>query len=159
MSTVGAHPGPRPAVPVGPSVERWQAMNAIERERFFADVFAAFNVPAEAMTEGRPHRRAKSAALDALTLHFRSIRRTIYVADELAVVYGKETRPLPQPPRVVGEERPLDQLRGRHPLPHGRRKDPGAGQVPRSLGHPHDSVSHIFPRQERGRAGPSPRSE
>ena len=49
--------------------------------------------------------------------------------------FGKEPRPLPQPPRVVGEERPLDQLRGRHPLPHGRRKDPRAGQVPRSLGH------------------------
>ena len=65
-------------------------MSAIERERFFADVFAAFDVPAEAMTEGRPHRRAKSAALDALTLHFRSIGRTIYVADELAVVYPGE---------------------------------------------------------------------
>jgi len=56
MSTVGAHPGPRPpSVRVGPSVERWQAMSASERERFFADVFAAFDVPAEAMTEGRPH--------------------------------------------------------------------------------------------------------
>ena len=42
------------AVPVGPSVERWQAMSAIERERFFADVFAAFDVPAEPMTKGRP---------------------------------------------------------------------------------------------------------
>ena len=91
MSTAGVHPGPRPpAVPVGPSVERWQAMSASERDRFFADVFAAFDVPAEAMTEGQPHRRAKSAALDALTLHFRTIGRTIYVAGELAVVYPGE---------------------------------------------------------------------
>jgi len=29
-------------------------MSAIERERFFADVFAAFDVPAEPMTKGRP---------------------------------------------------------------------------------------------------------
>jgi Uma2 family endonuclease len=71
-------------------VERWHAMSASERERFFADIFAAFDVPTEAMTEGRPHRRAKSAALDALTLHFRSIGRMIYVADELAVVYPGE---------------------------------------------------------------------
>ncbi len=91
MSTA-VRPGPPPpyAVPVGPSVERWRAMSTIERERFFAAIFAAFDVPAEAMTEGRPHRRAKSAALDALTLHFRSIGRTIYVADELAVVYPGE---------------------------------------------------------------------
>jgi Uma2 family endonuclease len=58
------------------------------------------------MTEGRPHRRAKSAALDALTLHFRSIGRTIYVADALAVVHPGEpvfspdllaVRDVPQP--------------------------------------------------------------
>jgi Uma2 family endonuclease len=92
MSPAVVRPGPTSpsAVPVGPSVERWQAMSAIERERFFADVFAAFDVPAQAMTEGRPHRRAKSAALDALTLHFRSTGRTIYMADELAVVYPGE---------------------------------------------------------------------
>jgi len=81
-------------------------MSAIERERFFADLFAAFDVPTQAMTEGRPHQRAKSAALDALTLHFRSTGRTIYVADELAVVYPGEpvcspdllaVRDVPQP--------------------------------------------------------------
>jgi Uma2 family endonuclease len=92
MSPAVVRPGPPPpsAVPVGPSVERWQAMSAIERERFFADIFAAFDVPTQAMSEGRPHRRAKSAALDALTLHFRSTGRAIYVADELAVVYPGE---------------------------------------------------------------------
>jgi len=91
MSTA-ARPSPPPAsaVPVGPSVERWHAMSASERERFLADIFAAFDVPAEAMTGGRPHRRAKSAALDALTLHFRSIGRAIYVADDLAVVHPGE---------------------------------------------------------------------
>jgi Uma2 family endonuclease len=87
---------PQPAhVPVGPSVERWRAMSAAERDRFFADVFAAFDVPAEAMAEGRPHRRAKSAAFDALTLHFRSTGRMIYVADELAVIYPGEPTFLP----------------------------------------------------------------
>lgn len=77
-------------VPIGPSAERWRSMTRGERENFFADVFAALNQPAEAMTEGRPHSRAKSAAFDALTLHFKTTGRTIYVADELAVVYPGE---------------------------------------------------------------------
>ncbi len=91
MSTAAVHPGPPPSpTPVGPSVERWKAMSATERDRFFTDLYAALNASPEAMPEGRPHSRAKSAALDALTLHFRSTGRMIYVADELAVVYPNE---------------------------------------------------------------------
>lgn len=77
-------------VPIGPSVERWRSMNSGERDRFYAEVFAALNQPADMMTEGRPHSRAKSAAFDALTLHFKTTGRTIYVADELAVIYPGE---------------------------------------------------------------------
>lgn len=77
-------------VPIGPSVERWRAMTPAERNRFFTEVFDALNDPLDAMGEGRPHSRAKSAAFDALTLHFKTTGRTIYVADELAVIYPEE---------------------------------------------------------------------
>lgn len=75
---------------MGPSAERWRTLSAADRDRFFDEIFAARDRPAEAMSEGRPHRRAKSAALDALTLHFKTTGRLIYVADELAVVYPGE---------------------------------------------------------------------
>lgn len=65
-------------------------MTPAERDRFYQQVFDAFNVPAETMAEGRPHSRARSAALDALTRHFRTVGRQIYLADELAVVYPNE---------------------------------------------------------------------
>lgn len=86
---VPSMPAP-PQVPIGPEAERWKAMTEPERDRFYQQIFDAFNVPAEAMAEGRPHSRAKSAAMDALTRHFKTTGRVIYVADELAVVYPGE---------------------------------------------------------------------
>ena len=78
------------AIPVGPSVEKWKAMTPAERDRFLVEVIAAFDVPIEVMSEGRPHRRVKSEAQDALTLHFKTTGRMIYIADELAVLYPGE---------------------------------------------------------------------
>ncbi|HEY8380205.1 MAG TPA: Uma2 family endonuclease [Nannocystis sp.] len=89
MPTAADAPSPIP-VPIGPSAERWRSMSPDERDRFYAEVFAALNQPAEMMTEGRPHSRAKSAAFDALTLHFKTTGRMIYIADELAVIYPGE---------------------------------------------------------------------
>ena len=77
-------------VPVGPSLERWREMSADERSQLIDSVNDALSQPALAMTEGRPHRMAKSRTLDVLGLHFGAIGRTIYLADELAVIYPGE---------------------------------------------------------------------
>ena len=78
--------------PVAPTLEEWRALSPAERQQFLEDVLAALSDPAEAMSEGRPHKRAKSGALDELTLHFSKMGRAIYLADEMAVVYpGQET--------------------------------------------------------------------
>ena len=71
---------------------------------------AACSPSSPSMSEGRPHRRAVSAALDTLWLHFKSTGRQIYVADDLAVIYPGEPSfaadllavldvPQPTPPR------------------------------------------------------------
>ncbi len=59
---------------------------------FLEKVLAVHSDPRDAMAEGRPHRRAKGRALDELSLHFSSTGRSIYLADEMAVVYpGRES--------------------------------------------------------------------
>lgn len=65
-------------------------MTQDQRDAFCQEVIDALNSAPEAMSEGRPHRRAASAALDALWLHFKSTGRQIYVADDLAVLYPGE---------------------------------------------------------------------
>jgi Uma2 family endonuclease len=65
-------------------------MSKAERDEFYDQVFAATNDPVEAMSEGRPHRYITTEAYDALTRHFRTIGRSIYVADDLAVIYPGE---------------------------------------------------------------------
>ena len=69
---------------IAPTLDEWAAMGRGERERFIQAVLAAHSDPALAMAEGRPHKRAKNAALDELGLHFGSTGRTIYLADALA---------------------------------------------------------------------------
>ena len=90
MSTASARTPLPPPVPSGPSVEDWRAMSEAERQLFYGQIFAALNGPVEAMGEGRPHRHVKSEAFDALTRHFKTTGRQIYVADDLAVVYPGE---------------------------------------------------------------------
>ena len=65
-------------------------MDGAARRRFFDRMVDVFHASPEAMSEGRPHNRAKTAAFDALVRHFRLIGRHIYVADELAVIYPGE---------------------------------------------------------------------
>ncbi|MEZ4302996.1 MAG: Uma2 family endonuclease, partial [Polyangiaceae bacterium] len=81
----------RRPVPVAPTEERWRAMTQGERDRYLEEVLDSLSDPAVAMSEGRPHKKAKSRALDLLGLHFRTLGRRIYLAEEMAVVYpGKE---------------------------------------------------------------------
>lgn len=67
-------------------------MTPKEREQFLLEVLQALSDPLIVMSEGRPHKKAKTRALDMLGLHFRAMGRRIYLAEEMAVVYpGAET--------------------------------------------------------------------
>lgn len=65
-------------------------MTPTERLRLQVEINAALSGPADIMGEGQPHRKAKSRALDALGLYFKTIGRAIYLAEELAVLYPGE---------------------------------------------------------------------
>jgi len=73
-----------------PTAEAWRALSPQQREEVQVAINEALTVPAELMSEGQPHRRAKSRAIDALGLHFRTIGRAVYLAEELAVLYPGE---------------------------------------------------------------------
>ncbi|MEO5730481.1 MAG: hypothetical protein ABI134_31750, partial [Byssovorax sp.] len=82
-------PAPVP-LPTVPTVEAWRAMTPAERERVQVEINAALTASVDVMSEGQPHKKAKSRTIDALGLHFRTIGRTVYLAEELAVLYPGE---------------------------------------------------------------------
>ena len=71
---------PPAPVPIAPTEEAWRAMSAAERERFLIQVNDALSDPLVTMSEGRPHKKAKSRAVDMLGLHFKAMGRVIYLA-------------------------------------------------------------------------------
>ncbi|HMY20138.1 MAG TPA: hypothetical protein PKA58_27615, partial [Polyangium sp.] len=101
----------RRVVPVAPSEERWREMSAIERERFIVSVNEALSDPLVAMSEGRPHKKAKSRALDMLGLHFRALGRRIYLAEELSVIYPNAVPFVPDVLAVLDVDEPEDDQR------------------------------------------------
>lgn len=103
-------PTPRP-VPVTPSAERWQTMTPAEREQFIIAVNEALSDPALAMSEGRPHKKAKSRALDMLGLHFRTMGKHVYLAEEMSVLYPDSTGFTPDVMAVLDVEEPEDDQR------------------------------------------------
>src|SRR5580693_5532032 len=78
---------PPAPVPIAPTEEAWRAMSAAERERFLIQVNDALSDPLVTMSEGRPHKKAKSRAVDMLGLHFKAMGRAIYLAEEMSAVY------------------------------------------------------------------------
>src|SRR5271155_2057651 len=70
-----------------PGVQAWRAMTPAQRLDFQIRVNDALSDPLSVMSEGRPHKKAKSRALDALNLHFRTTGRVVYLAEEMAVLY------------------------------------------------------------------------
>src|SRR5688572_28003882 len=102
---------PRRAAPIAPSEERWRAMTQPERDRFLEEVLDALSDPAIAMSEGRPHKKAKSRALDMLGLHFRAMGRRIYLAEEMAVLYPGQESFSPDVLAVLDVEEPEDDPR------------------------------------------------
>jgi len=77
---------------VTPTVEVWRKMTAAEKLAFQLEAIDAMNASVDVMGEGRPHNKAKSRTIDALSLHFKATGRTVYLAEELPVLYpGVET--------------------------------------------------------------------
>lgn len=72
---------------IAPTEAEWRAMTPAEREGWLVQVNAALSDPRETMSEGRRHKKAKTRTIDALGLHFSSIGRAVYLAEEMAVVY------------------------------------------------------------------------
>jgi Uma2 family endonuclease len=99
------------SIPTGPSVETWRAMSPAERLDFQLRVLDALSDPLVTMSEGRPHKRAKSRALDALGLHFKATGRVVYLAEEMAVVDPGEKAFTPDILAVLDVEEPEDDER------------------------------------------------
>lgn len=75
---------------MAPDEATWSAMSPQQRQRFIEQVHAAFEERRDLMTEGRPHFRAKSRAMDTLGRFFRRAGRQVYLASELPVLYPGE---------------------------------------------------------------------
>ena len=99
------------AIPIGPTIEAWRAMTPAERERFLVRVLDALSGPHRAMTEGRPHKKAKARAVDMLGLHFKAMGRVVYPAEEMAVVYPGEEAFSPDVLAVLDVPQPEDDER------------------------------------------------
>ena len=82
-------PAPAP-LPTVPTVEAWRAMPPTERLRLQVEINAALTASTDVMGQGQPHRKAVLSAIDALGLHFKAIGRTVYLADDLAILYPGE---------------------------------------------------------------------
>jgi Uma2 family endonuclease len=89
-----------------PTVEAWRAMTADARMDVQVAINAALTAAADLMSEGKPHKRVKSSAMDALGLHFKAIGRTVYLAEELAVLYPGEQGFSPDVLVVLDVEQP-----------------------------------------------------
>lgn len=78
------------SLPIAPTEDEWRALSPAERERLLVKVLDALSDPRRLMTEGRPHKKAKTRALDMLGLHFKAMGRVVYLAEEMAVLYPGE---------------------------------------------------------------------
>jgi Uma2 family endonuclease len=111
MASTAGKTEPRAALPTVPTVEAWRAMTPAQRLDFQLQVLDALSDPAAAMSEGRPHKKAKSRALDALSLHFKATGRVVYLAEEMAVLYPGEKPFTPDLLAVLDVEEPEDDQR------------------------------------------------
>jgi hypothetical protein len=75
------------------------------------EINAALTASADVMGQGQPPRKAVSSAIDALGLHFKAIGRTVYLADDLAVLYPGEKPFSPDILVVLDVEQPEDDER------------------------------------------------
>lgn len=86
-------------------------MSSAERERYLVQVNDALTDPVQRMGEGRRHKKAKTRTIDALGLHFRSIGRDVYLAEEMSVIYPGERPFSPDVLAVLDVAEPEDDPR------------------------------------------------
>ncbi|MEP7119651.1 MAG: Uma2 family endonuclease [Byssovorax sp.] len=103
--------GPASAPIIGPTEDEWRALSPAERERFLVRVLDSLSDPVAAMSEGRPHKKAKTRTLDRLGLHFNAVGRAVYLAEEMAVVYPGEPAFSPDVLAVLDVVEPEDDQR------------------------------------------------
>lgn len=79
-------------LPITPTAEAWRAMSAQQREDFLVRANEALSAESlqRAMSEGRPHQRAKDAALDRLGRFLRGAGKKVYLAANMSVAYPGE---------------------------------------------------------------------
>ncbi len=65
-------------------------MSPAAREAFVIGMNEALTEAAALMSEGQPHKKAKSRAMDLLGRHFEAKGRTVYLAEDLSVLYPGE---------------------------------------------------------------------
>jgi Uma2 family endonuclease len=109
--TLGTPPAPLTLPVIAPTEEAWRAMSPSEQLDFLVRANEALSDPVAAMTEGRRHKKAKTRTIDALGLHFSSIGRVVYLAEEMAVHYPGEPVFTPDVLAVVGVAEPEDDPR------------------------------------------------
>jgi Uma2 family endonuclease len=102
---------PTGSLPIAPTEDEWRALTPAERERLLVKVLDALSDPGSAMSEGRPHKKAKTRALDMLGLHFKAMGRVVYLAEEMAVLYPGEEVFSPDILAVLDVEQPEDDAR------------------------------------------------
>jgi Uma2 family endonuclease len=111
ITTVGKRTELPASLPTVPTVEAWRAMTSAERLDFQVRVNEALSDPAVVMSEGRPHKKTKTRALDALGLHFKTTGRVVYLAEEMSVLYPGEKPFTPDVLAVLDVEEPEDDQR------------------------------------------------
>jgi Uma2 family endonuclease len=111
MARTLATPPPLTLPVIAPTEEAWRAMSPAEQLDFLVRANEALSDPVAAMTEGRRHKKAKTRTIDALGLHFSSIGRVVYLAEEMAVHYPGEPVFTPDVLAVVGVAEPEDDPR------------------------------------------------
>jgi Uma2 family endonuclease len=88
MATTAGEQGDPPGSPLAvPTEDAWRTMSPEERLDVQVRILDVLSDPVSLMSEGRPHKRAKSRAIDALHQYFRTTGRVIYLAEEMAVLY------------------------------------------------------------------------
>jgi Uma2 family endonuclease len=113
MTMPAALPSPPAAapVPIAPTLEAWRAMSPAERLRLLVQVNEALSDPRVTMSEGRPHKKAKTRTLDLLGRHFSAMGRVIYLEEEMSVLYPGEEAFSPDVLAVLGVPEPEDDER------------------------------------------------
>jgi Uma2 family endonuclease len=97
---------PEDELPAAPTVEAWRAMTAEQRLDFQVAVNESLSASAALMPEGRPHKITKIRVIDALGLHFKTLGRSVYLAEDLAVHYPGEKPFSPDVLAVLNVEQP-----------------------------------------------------